>query len=653
MMGKFLLIFPLFLVLGFFSLPAQDLDLDCDRDFSTLHQLEMKRGEQLLNFRTNEASLGFDLKYYRLEWTIDPAVHYIKGAATAYFTPVEEDFQTLHFDLANVLTVDSVLYHGQSLFSSFTEPFLLKIDLPGIIPEGALDSITIYYQGAPNSNGFGSFETGFHSGAPILWTLSEPYGARDWWPCKQDLNDKIDSLDIYVRTPQGNRAGSNGKLVGEWAEGNQMVYHWRHRYPIPAYLVAVAVTNYSVYSDWVPDPGGDIEVLNYVFPENLASAMSQTDETIGIMQFFNEKFGRYPFADEKYGHAQFGWGGGMEHQTMTFMGGFSYGLIAHELAHQWYGDKVTCGSWTDIWLNEGFATYLTALTSEFLGNPQGWTDWKTSRIASICSQPGGSVWVDDTTSVNRIFSSRLSYSKGAFLLHMLRWIVGDDAFFTAARNYVDDPDLAFGYARTSDLQGHLEAVSGKDLEGFFADWFYGQGYPSYQLLWDYHNGLFFLIGNQTTSHASVPFFEMPLPVRLIGDTQDTLVRLEHTANGELFVVPVSFEVKSVHFDPDYWLLSKDNTVTKSTIDSALHNDLKRQVALRPNPGASQLEVVIEGNRLWLENIRIFDDAGRLVDNRVAGNSLLEKWDTSSWPAGTYLVWIETGEGYVTKKWLKK
>lgn len=642
-------------LLTIFAIPLTAQDPDYDRDLSILQELEKQRGEYLLGYRTNEASLDFDLKYYRLEWTIDPAVLYIKGAATAYFTPIVDDFQAVHLDLSDALTVDSVVYHGQIISSSFAEPFLLKIDLPQIIANGALDSLTIYYQGAPESNGFGSFEKDTHDGAPVLWTLSEPYGARDWWPCKQDLNDKIDSLDVYVRTPSGNRAASNGKLVGEWAEGNQKVYHWKHRYPIPAYLVAIAVTNYATYSNFVPHPEGDIEVLNYVFPEDLNSAMGQTENIIEIMQLFNELGGRYPFADEKYGHAQFGWGGGMEHQTMSFMGGFNYSLQAHELAHQWFGDMITCGSWEDIWLNEGFATYWAALTYDFIGNAQDWTNWKTSRIATITSQPGGSVWVDDTTSVNRIFSSRLSYAKGAFLLHMLRWKLGDEDFFEAVRQYADDPALAFGYAHTEDLQAHLETVGGQDLDEFFDDWFYGQGFPSYQLLWDYHedDDLLLIIGNQTTSHSSVPFYEMPIPVRLVGPGQDTIIRLEHTQNGQLFVVPVSFEVQSIHFDPEYWILSTNNTVQTSIISGDLPQDLQKQIGIRPNPGGDELEVLVLGDRLWLERVRIFDAAGKLIDDRRTQNSREEKWDAQLWPAGTYLVSIKTGEGWVSKQWVKK
>lgn len=566
--------------------------------------------ERLLEFRSNPLTQDYNLTYHRMEWVIDPAVRQISGIVTTWFEAGVEGFQTLHFDLDPALNISAVRQRGVELsFQTLTAQKTISIQLPQPMALGALDSVSIIYSGVPPQTGFGSFVQANPAGNPALWTLSEPYGARDWWPCKQDLNDKVDSIDIMVRTPQQYRVASNGLLVSEILEGSDKIFHWRHRYPIPAYLIAISVTRYAVYSDFVPVPNADpIEVLNYVFPQDSAFARSQTWRTVEIMQLFNELFGMYPFAAEKYGHAQFGWGGGMEHQTMSFMGGFSHLLQAHELAHQWFGNKVTCGSWEDIWLNEGFATYMEGLTYNFLPATGNWRNYLSGKINSVVSQPGGSVWVNDTTSVNRIFNSRLTYNKGAMLLHMLRWKLGDEAFFQACRNYLNDPEIAFGYARTHQLKAHLEAQSGQDLGEFFEDWFYGQGYPSYTVtLAPSGNGVQVRIG-QTTSHTSVDFFEMPVPIRFyLANGTDTMVVFDHQFSGQEFWVELPAEVVSAVFDPDLWLVSANNTIDVFLVPTRQPEEIS---GLRwfPNPVGENVRVEwpgFSGNTLqaWISDAK--------------------------------------------------
>ncbi|HFA48275.1 MAG TPA: T9SS type A sorting domain-containing protein [Bacteroidetes bacterium] len=623
------------------------------KDLSSLIEVESHHHGQIINFRSNELTNNFDLKYHRMEWEIDPEEYYIKGKITSYFVPVEMGFQQINFDLSADMTVSEVSYHGSPL--SFTQlgNDILQIDFPAVLPVGQLDSISVAYEGVPPGTGFGSFVQTEHNGDPILWTLSEPYGAKDWWPCKQDLNDKIDSIDVIVRVPEEYRVASNGVLVSETVDGPDMVFHWKHRFPIPAYLIAIAATNYVAYSDYVPlDSGDSIQVLNYVFPENLESAQNQTQDIVEIMDLYNHLFGTYPFAAEKYGHAQFGWGGGMEHQTMSFMVGFSYGLMAHELAHQWFGDKVTCGSWEDIWLNEGFATYLAGLTSEFLGTPAQWYNWKAGRINSITSQPGGSVWVEDTSSVGRIFNGRLSYSKGSMLLHMLRWKLGDDDFFQGVRNYLNAPGIAYGYAKTLDLQQHLEAQSGLDLTGFFNDWFYGQGYPSYHVFWWNEANAVKILLQQTTSDPSVDFFEMPVPVYVSGEGQDSVLRLEHVFPTQAFEVELPFKVDSVSFDPDLWLISKDNIIDHALTGIDENGALERSISISPNPVQDVLKVRINAAGFPIEKIKVTDVAGRLLkDLPFPGNDF--ELDTNDWLPGLYILQFYANGSRVSKKVVKQ
>lgn len=624
------------------------------KEMHDLIESERIHYSQKWNGLINDLTTDYDLKYHRLEWEVDPAVKYIKGKVCSYFVTKADNFDRLNFDLSDELIINEIIYQGQSLNYTQSEDNL-SIELPIALEEEILDSISISYEGVPPSNGFGSFETGQHNGIPVLWTLSEPYGAKNWWPCKQDLNDKVDSIDVIVTVPVGNKVGTNGVLVNQNIDTTgKITYHWKHRYPIPAYLISIAVSNYEEFTDYVKYGQDDsIPVVNYVYPEVLEIARIQLYNTVEQMELFNELFGLYPFADEKYGHAQFGWGGGMEHQTMSSMGGFSYQLQAHELAHQWFGDKITCASWQEIWLNEGFATYITALTSEFLhADTDEWENWKISTINNVTSSPGGSTFVYDTTNVSRIFNGRLTYRKGAMILHMLRWVLGDDAFFSAVRNYIDDPELAFGYARTIDLQRHLETVSGLELTEFFNDWLYGEGYPRYILNYSHLDGHLMITLDQETSHESVDFFEMPVPVLVSGEFQDSLIVLDHQYSGQEYEIELGFEPLELIIDPDRWLLSRFNTVMEfQTYTTELADETSIRIA--PNPVLNRLEIDITGSDFqgMIRSVQVFDSYGKLktLIKNPEPKAILDLHD---WASGIYMVKLETDLKNIVKKIIK-
>jgi hypothetical protein len=511
------------------------------------------------------ASNNFDVKYYRCEWEVDPAVNYIKGAVTPHFVMTTSG-NVITLDLASALTVSSVKQHGSNVaFVHGSDA--LTITLQTSLSAGTKDSITINYEGTPPA-AEAAFTLTTHGPAttPVLWTLSEPFGSRDWWPCKNGLDDKADSVDVYITHPSAYKAASNGLLQSETAvAGSKIRTYWKHRYAIASYLVAIAVTNYNVLDNSVVIGGTNVAFKTYCYPESQVAFQNGAQNAMNAMVQFSNLFGDYPFKKEKYGHVQFSWGGGMEHQTCSFMVNMGETLIAHELGHQWFGDKVTCGSWQDIWLNEGFATHLASIYNE-VKYPANTKTSRTNEINTITSQPGGSVWVDDISDVNRIFSNRLSYLKGSHLLYMLRWILGDATFFTGVNNYINDPALAYGYVTTANLKSHLESASGKDLTYFFNQWFTGQGYPSYQVEWFPVGNTVQVRLNQTQSHASVSLFQLPVPLlfRNAGTNQEKLVVLNNTVNGQFFVDNLGFEATEVIFDPDAWLITRDNTLTKTS-----------------------------------------------------------------------------------------
>ncbi len=604
-------------------------------------QMEARAHERIVLGETASfASDNFDIKYLRCRWEADPAVRYISGNVTFYFTAVAPT-NSITLDMMAPLATDSVLQRNISLSYSQNSNSL-QVLLSNTVNTGQLDSVTIYYKGVPPNTGFGSFVQSTHASVPVMWTLSEPYGARDWWPCKNGLDDKADSMDVYITHPNIYKAASNGLLQSETAAaGNKTITHWKHRYPIATYLICFAITNYTVFNNTVQLGNTNLPMQTYCYPESLAIFQAQTPKVLNAMQFFSSRFGDYPFIKEKYGHVQFGWGGGMEHQTSTFLVSPNESLMAHELGHQWFGNKLTTYSWQDIWLNEGFATYLAAIYMED-AYPANIYINRRNVLASITSTPGGSVKVYDTSSVSRIFSGQLSYNKGSYLVNMLRFVLGDSLFFKGINNYLNDPALAYGFVSTANLQQHLQQVSGKDLTKFFKQWYEGEGYPSYSVQWSQLGSSIVNIKmNQVTSHPSVPFFEMPVALQFRNATQQKTIIVNNTFNGQQFRENIGFIADTVLIDPELQIISKNNSTQKITAS----NSGQGIVEINPNPVSDPMQLFIHDFNASAADIRILNSVGQLVYRRqvqlVNGAELLFI-PTHHWARGIYQVQVIAG-----------
>lgn len=630
------------------SLLAHSQYLENDKIIDT----EKKAATNHFNTKQIENNSATDIIYHEIHWTVDPSKYYISGHVTSIFNITKKATSQITFDLSHPLIVDSIIHSTGKL--NFThDNSTIFVDLAKTLDANTLDTLTIYYQGEPaKQDGFGSFETNKQpDGTPILWTLSEPYGAKDWWPCKQTLMDKADSLDIYVTVPEGNKVGTNGILISENTEDNQTTYHWKHNYPIATYLIAIAVTNYAEFTD-IANVGDSktVDILNYVYPENLSSAKEDAKFTVDVMELYSKLFIPYPFSDEKYGHAQFGWGGGMEHQTMSFMGGFSKELIAHELAHQWFGDHVTCGSWADIWINEGFATYLTGLTYENL-IPEYWMSWKDYNLNYVIDNaPSGSVIVDDTTSVNRIFSSALSYKKGAYFLHMLRYQIGDDKFFEGCQLLLTQPETSGKFANTKQVQTVFESVADINLTDFFDAWLYQQGYPSFKVEWLQNmEGEVDLRLIQTTTHESVFCFKMKIPILFVGDEKELSVDFLQTTADHRFTYNPGFTVNKVIFDPEYNILAPH----PAWVVVDIHEDkLDEQLRLYPNPATHELIIKSNKNHI-VQQIEIISNDGKHVYSEI-NRSQKKKFNLNiaDFTPGVYYVRALINDQEVVKQFVK-
>ena len=620
-------------------------------EFEKMVESESKSAASTMNVQVNPNTQNYDVTYHELRFTVNPnnTTASISGIVKTTFTALA-NMNTITFDMATQLVVSSVTMNSVNLTYSQSN-YELNINFPSTISSGTSASVIITYAGIPPT-AEGAFTRSTHNGTPVIYTLSEPFGARDWWPCKQDLNDKINSFDMYITAPATFNSVSNGLEQSRIVTGANATTHFKHLYPIPAYLIVLNVTNYEVYNQQgglgtVASPY--FPIINYLYPEtNTATTQTQLGVTPTIINFFESILEPYPFRNEKYGHAQFGWGGGMEHTTVSSMFNFSRDLIAHEMAHQWFGDKITCGTWKDIWLNEGLTEYMSGMVYEFLDGASTFVNWKSNKITSITSQLGGATYLTDAgaLNVNTIFSSRLTYNKGSMITHMLRWKLGDVKFFQALKSYLADPALAYGYAVTANLKSHLEAAdNGNSLTEFFNDWLYNQGYPTYTITaQNWGIGQVKIIVNQTQSHSSVSFFEMPLEIRLTGSGAQVLdVVVNNTTNAQEFIVSVPFVVTGVAFDPNKHIISKNNTATLGTETF----DMNSAISVYPVPSENELTIQFPSN-VTLYKVEIYNNLGQLL--KTDFKNIL---DISGLSSGVHFLKIETSEGIFHKNFIKK
>jgi len=509
---------------------------------------------------------NIDVSFYKLHITILYDIKKILGETRIDAVSLIDGLNSINLELINNFSIDSIKMNNIKV--NFTHSSdKIHIELDSAYNLNKKISLTIYYYGSPGSTGFGSFQFyDSRKNKTTVWSLSQPYGARDWWPSKNDLGDKADSSEVWITGSNYFNSVSNGVLTEVIDNPDKSkTYKWKNKYPIADYLISIAMCNYVEIKDYFHySPKDSMLVIHYVYPgEDTDANKSALKRTLDALSIFSDLFGPYPWLDQKYGHVRCGFGGGMEHQTVASMGGYSELLIVHELAHQWFGDLITCRDWQNIWLNEGFATFAEGL---YLEKMYGWNRY-TSYIADEMSwaKPAvGTIYVQDISTKDEIFDSRRSYSKGGVVLHMLRGVVGDSVFFRALKKYATDTRFMYGNTVTEDFQGVMETESGQDLDYFFNEWIYGENYPKYTSSWysiDLGNGNYRVKLSINQNQNSNPmFFTMPIQVAITTSAMDTLVTLFNNQQKQYFEIDVIGQPVSLVLDPNNWIL-KESTLT--------------------------------------------------------------------------------------------
>jgi aminopeptidase N len=588
----------------------------------------------------NALMAKYDVQHYELEIAAENNTLYIVGNTTISSKALA-NIDTFAAELSSAHTIDSVLYNGMALANTHIGD-MFYATLSNTIVANTNFSITIYYHGTCPSTGASAIGYGFNTdqspswGNSVTWTLSQPFSAYQWFPCKQQLQDKADSSSVAIITSNTNKAASNGLLQGvDSLPNNKLKFRWRSKFPIDYYLINLSVAQYVEYNFYAHPtslPNDSVLIQNFVYnnPNTLPYFKNQIDTIANMINYFSDEVaGLYPFYKEKYGTCMAPLSGGMEHQTMTTEGFHEFTINAHELFHQWFGDHVTCKTWSDIFINEGFASYGEYLALAKLRSYNAAQADMMSVHKRVKNSAGGSIYFTDTTNA-RIFSSRLSYDKGAAVLHTLRYIIGDSSFFASIKLF--QAQYANSLASITDFKAEAESVSGKNLNNFFNEWIYGEGYVNYDVEFTSSGNAIILQVKHTGSVATNNMYTTPLQIKCLSAGGDTLLQLPITSNAHTFYIPTNKIISGIQIDPNNWIIdtakiTKNPNLLLST-NQIRFDDL---ISIYPNPATNT--VLIDGAE-FVQQFSIVDMTGRTIKS---GNQMPSSLNIATWANGVYSI----------------
>jgi aminopeptidase N len=556
------------------------------------------------------------------------------------------------------LQIDSV---GMAATAFAHSDNLLTLNLDRIYLPGEVLDISIYYRHLDVD------DYAFIAGNGMVFTSCEPEGARNWFPCHDVPSDKA-TFEITAKTPAGVRLGSNGILADSTVLGDTVTYHWVSTDPLATYLAVVAASdNYlqrTLYWHKPSDPSDSIPILFYYHPGEDPGPVS--DIILPLTDFYSEIFCEYPF--QKGGFASMNelfYGGGMENQTLISLCYTCWreSLAAHEYAHMWFGDMITCATWADLWLNEGLATWTTAYWQE---HNQGFASYKSFLINKyalpyIANNPGLSLsdssYALRTPSFDTLFNTYVTYMKGACMVHQLRYVLGDTLFFRVLKDYVTDTNLRYKSATIGDLMHTVTKAAGKDYDWLFNDWVFRPNHPVYQNTYEIlQNGSnsYTLQFQAKQIQASPSFFRMILPLKvLFADNSDTLVSVMNSTNGQLFSFTFPRQPIGLVFDPDTNIMLKEGTTSLGITDLPKKTEPFTLYQNVPNPSGSTTDIPYRLLFPAQVRLEVLDISGRTLlvpmeTTRPEGRSVFTL-DCSGLHAGTYFYRMTAGKYSQTRK----
>ena len=595
----------------------------------------------LFNRTTGTSGTGanIDVIYHKIFWRINPdsSVKYIKGYVQTNFKTTSGNVTDISFDLNSALIIDSVYFRNNKLASGNVTRTgnVFSIALGVVLANDFIDSVKVFYEGTPPAvvgaaQGYQLNTSRTTTAGNMINTLSESYEDRDWWPCKGDMQDKIDSMDITISVPWG-KLGSTGSVKQVdtfWVAANgKMVdstiindstrnFTFKTRYPIASYLVSVAVGRYDRYYRTVNISGTSVPVVYNLLKQGStnSSAVIAMDKVNSALVEFSKRYGNYPFIKEKHGfYDGLDGAGGMEHQTFSAIATgsiTSISTLTHELMHQWFGDNVTFAHWNDLWLAEGFARYSEALVQELvpsIGTPASAASTRLTTKNNAISYIANSTYIPNSyaSTSDLIWNSTYGstvYQRGAMVVSMLRAMCGDSIFFGTMTKY--QTELAGKVATTDTIRNYFNRALGRDISVFFDDYVGGSdtitnrlnsvGSPMNTVSWNAittpANRLVVSVTSQAkTASSNVAYFRGPIQLHVTATGKDTTITIFDWGGGNLsyagngisnpvagnrLTFDLSFNPTSVLYDDSSRMMSQgmgNGAKTGTTKDNLLSN----------------------------------------------------------------------------------